>query len=112
MGNTLDTQKLTATLEQAQPPGGLSPLLQALWWDAKGNWRRAHAIAQEIETPDAAWVHAYLHRKEGDDWNAGYWYRRSGRPVCRLPGRASTKPRALLNSSLRKYQPHARPVKP
>jgi hypothetical protein len=85
MGNTLDTQKLTATLGQAQPPDGLNPLLQALWWDAQGNWARAHAIAQEIETPDAAWVHAYLHRKEGDDWNAGYWYRRSGRPHCRLP---------------------------
>jgi hypothetical protein len=84
MGNPLDTPKLAATLQQAQPPDGLSPLLEAMWWDAKGNWTRAHAIAQDIEGPDAAWVHAYLHRKEGDDWNAGYWYRCSGRPHCKL----------------------------
>jgi hypothetical protein len=59
---------------------GLPPLLQALWYEAHGNWDRAHSVAQEIESPDAAWVHAYLHRKEGDTTNAGYWYRRAGRP--------------------------------
>lgn len=57
----------------------LPPLLHALWHDAHGDWDRAHSIAQEIETPDAAWVHAYLHRKEGDAPNAGYWYHRAGR---------------------------------
>ena len=85
MSDTRNTEKLAETLHAEAPPPGLSSLLQALWWDAKGNWNRAHEIAQDIEGPDAAWVHAYLHRKEGDDWNAGYWYRRSGRPVCRLP---------------------------
>lgn len=53
--------------------------LLALWWDARGSWDRAHEVAQEIEDSDGAWVHAYLHRKEGDVGNAGYWYRRAGR---------------------------------
>ena len=61
--------------------GALPPLLLALWHEAHGNWDRAHTIAQDIETPEAAWVHAYLHRKEGDISNAGYWYRRAGRGV-------------------------------
>lgn len=63
----------------------VAPLLQALWLDARGQWDQAHALAQDVDTPDGAWVHAYLHRKEGDEWNAGYWYRRSGRPACREP---------------------------
>ena len=58
----------------------LSPLLVALWWDAKGDWARAHEIAQDVESSDGAWVHAYLHRKEGDDGNAGYWYQ-AGRKI-------------------------------
>jgi len=53
--------------------------LQALWWDAKGNWETSHNIAQELHTQMGSWIHAYLHRKEGDDWNAGYWYRQAGR---------------------------------
>jgi hypothetical protein len=61
------------------PPAGLSPLLQALWHDKRGHWDRAHEIAQEVESKDGAWVHAYLHRKEGDPGNAGYWYRRAAR---------------------------------
>lgn len=68
------------SLNGAEPPQGLLPLLEALWWDAKGDWARAHEIAQEIDSADAAWVHAYLHRKEGDIGNAGYWYRQAGRP--------------------------------
>jgi hypothetical protein len=59
----------------------LPPLLQALWHEAHGNWERAHLIAQDIESPDAAWLHAYLHRKEGDGSNAAYWYSRAGRQV-------------------------------
>lgn len=59
----------------------LPPLLYALWHDAHGDWNRAHSIAQDIVSPDAAWVHAYLHRKEGDPSNASYWYRQAGRPV-------------------------------
>ena len=57
------------------------PLL-ALWWDGRGNWDKAHEVAQDVEDTDGAWVHAYLHRKEGDASNAGYWYRRAGRPVA------------------------------
>jgi|HubBroStandDraft_5_1064220.scaffolds.fasta_scaffold233832_2 hypothetical protein len=69
---------------QKEPPAGLPLALQALWHDAKGDWERAHSAVQQNaqqENPrDGAWVHAYLHRKEGDDGNAGYWYRRAGRP--------------------------------
>lgn len=73
-------QELRSALENERPPDALPLLLQALWWDAKGNWGRAHEIAQDIDSPDAAWVHAYLHRKEGDLSNAGYWYSRAGKP--------------------------------
>lgn len=59
----------------------LPPLLHALWHEAHGDWERAHSITQNIESPDAAWLHAYLHRKEGDSFNAGYWYSRAGRPA-------------------------------
>jgi hypothetical protein len=55
--------------------------LLALWWDRQGDWQKAHEIAQEVPGADGAWVHAYLHRKEGDTGNAAYWYRRAGRPV-------------------------------
>src|SRR5262249_48855845 len=60
----------------ASPPA-VDPLLQALWHDAKGDWDRAHAIAQEVDGERGAWVHAYLHRKEGDPGNAAYWYQRA-----------------------------------
>ncbi len=52
--------------------------LAALWWDAKGDWKRAHGLVDDLETKDGMAVHAYLHRKEGDVGNAGYWYRRAG----------------------------------
>ena len=69
------------SLRQAAPPDGLSPLLQALWYEGKGDWHTAHNIAQDVPGPDGSWVHAYLHRVEGDDWNANYWYRRAGRSM-------------------------------
>ncbi|NMJ42269.1 hypothetical protein GWK16_13530 [Roseomonas sp. JC162] len=72
-----------AALTQRAEAEGLPPLLAALWWDARGDWARAHEIAQSVETADGSWVHAYLHRKEGDLGNADYWYRRAGR---RRPG--------------------------
>ncbi len=59
--------------------------LKALEIEQAGNWDRAHRIVQEINTPEAAWIHAYLHRVEGDLWNAGYWYHRAGRPECTCP---------------------------
>ena len=67
------------SLSAETPPEALSPLLISLWLDRKGDWTGSHAIAQDDDTPDGAWVHAYLHRKEGDLWNADYWYRRAGR---------------------------------
>jgi hypothetical protein len=66
-------------LRQRPTADDLPPLLTALWWDSRGDWDRAHEIAQSVETADGAWVHAYLHRKEGDLGNADYWYRRAGR---------------------------------
>jgi len=63
------------------PPKEAGPALLALWHDARGDWDRAHACAQEDAGRDGAWVHAYLHRKEGDLGNAGYWYARARRPV-------------------------------
>ncbi len=62
-------------------PQGLPAPLQALWHDARGDWKRAHEIAQDDTGTPAAWVHAYLHRKEGDLSNAGYWYRRAKRTM-------------------------------
>ncbi|MEI9980711.1 MAG: hypothetical protein WDN23_17275 [Edaphobacter sp.] len=59
-----------------------SGALLALWWDGRGNWDKAHEVAQDVEGRDGAWVHAYLHRKEGDLGNAGYWYRQAGRAVA------------------------------
>lgn len=77
---TLD--EFRSTLNHAQAPEGLSPELRAMWEDARGNWNAAHAIAQEIEDKIGSWIHAYLHRKEGELGNAGYWYRRAGQPVA------------------------------
>jgi len=77
----MDIAGFRASLDQATPPSGLSFALQALWWDAKGDWTKAHEQAQAREDAAGNWVHAYLHRKEGDLANAGYWYRRADRPM-------------------------------
>ena len=77
-------EEFRASLTTPEPPPALDWALQALWWEAQGHWDRAHECAQLNDAdPRAAWVHAYLHRKEGDLANAGYWYRRAGRPVAR-----------------------------
>ena len=68
------------SLSESLPPAGISPYLLALWHDGRGDWAKAHEIVQEIETQAAAWVHAYLHRKEGDHSNARYWYRNADKP--------------------------------
>jgi hypothetical protein len=78
---TLDEFKRTTS--EAQPPTTLSAPLRALWHDAKGQWDTAHEVAQNIDDTTGAWIHAYLHRKEGDLGNAGYWYRRAQKPECR-----------------------------
>ena len=67
-----------ASLDHDGCPSGLDPRLQALWYDAKGEWDTAHEIVAQLNDVTAARVHAYLHRKEGDDWNARYWHRRAG----------------------------------
>jgi hypothetical protein len=72
-------QEFRDSLLLDDPPRNSNPALAGLWWDAKGDWKRAHEAAQEDEGPAGAWVHAYLHRKEGDASNAGYWYRRAGK---------------------------------
>ena len=75
-------EEFTATFEGKTPPP-VSPLLVALWHDGKGDWNRAHEVAQDVDDETGAWVHAYLHRKEGDESNAAYWYRRAARAVER-----------------------------
>jgi len=74
-----------ASLAADAPPPEYSVPLQALWRAARGEWDEAHALAQSDESADAAWVHAHLHRIEGDLSNAAYWYRRAGRPDCGDP---------------------------
>jgi hypothetical protein len=64
------------------PPREVSAALAGLWWDAKGDWARGHDSAGQDEGPAGAWVHAYLHRKEGDASNAGYWYSRAGKKAA------------------------------
>jgi len=93
------------TLTSSKPPDNLSAYLQSLWYDAKDDWNNAHSIIQDIEDlpagrqgRTAAWIHAYLHRKEGDIGNADYWYRRAGkiRPVNSLEKEWSDIVTALL----------------
>jgi hypothetical protein len=79
----MTVEDLRASLSQDQPPAGLDHALAGLWWDAKGDWCKAHESAQEDEGPAGSWVHAYLHRKEGDLGNADYWYGRAGKPSQR-----------------------------
>ena len=73
-----------ASLPNTTPPAAISPALEALWYAAKGDWNKAHDITQP-GGPQLDWVHAYLHRVEGDLSNAGYWYRRAGKPVAGVP---------------------------
>jgi hypothetical protein len=77
----MNLEKIKISLTQSTPPEDLPELLKALWYDGKGDWERAHNIAQDVYTPDGSWVHAYLHRKEGDLSNASYWYQRANRKV-------------------------------
>lgn len=82
--NPMTLGEFRTTLSSASPPAELPATLLALWHDAKGDWHAAHKVAQDIEGEDGAWIHAYLHRKEGDQGNAAYWYRRAEKPVSRL----------------------------
>lgn len=71
-----------------EPPPSLAPALRAMWYEAKGDWHQAHEIVQAENDGDGAWVHAYLHRKEGDASNANYWYRRAEQPFPKLTSEA------------------------
>jgi hypothetical protein len=82
LGPLMDLAAFRASLSAAEPPRTLSKALRALWLDAHGDWDGAHEVAQADEGGDGDWVHAYLHRKEGDAGNAAYWYRRAQKPVC------------------------------
>ena len=67
------------SLQALNVPSDASVYLKALWHDAKGNWEKAHELIQDLPDKTASWIHAYLHRKEGDTWNADYWYSKAGR---------------------------------
>ncbi len=80
----MEIEQFNASLLDKAPPSHFPVPLQALWWDMKGNWEQAHALVDELETTEGMAVHAYLHRKEGADWNANYWYQRAGAAFCEV----------------------------
>lgn len=82
MPDSLTPDAFTASLATSEPPPGLDTPLLALWHAARGDWTSAHDLANALEEPAVMWVHAHLHRIEGDLGNAGYWYRKAGRPVA------------------------------
>ncbi len=67
------------SLTGKEPPLNVSVYLKALWYDANDDWEKAHTLIQDLPDTNAAWIHAYLHRREGDQFNADYWYRRAGK---------------------------------
>ena len=78
----MDLRAFKASTKKNKPPKGISLSLEAMWYQAKGNWEEAHSLAQSEKSPAGSWVHAFLHRVEGDLGNAAYWYRLADRPVC------------------------------
>ncbi|MCC9136460.1 hypothetical protein ACFSKU_06375 [Pontibacter silvestris] len=82
----MDLADFKKSLSTHNPPADASVYLKALWHDAKADWNKAHELIQDIPDKNAAWIHAYLHRKEGDTWNADYWYNRASkkRPAISL----------------------------
>ena len=75
----MNLEEFRASLSAPAPPADLAIPLQSLWWDGRGDWPRAHALVDSLESTEGMAVHAYLHRKEGVEWNAEYWYGRAGR---------------------------------
>ena len=82
----MDLKTFKESLNASQAPPTASVYLQALWYDAKGDWNKSHELIQDVPDKNASWIHAYLHRKEGDTWNADYWYSKAGkkRPAVSL----------------------------
>jgi hypothetical protein len=74
-------EEFKSSMSHPLPPADITSSLAALWYAGKGDWEQAHTIAQDIPTREGSWVHAYLHRVEGDEWNANYWYNRAGRTM-------------------------------
>jgi hypothetical protein len=95
----LTLQEFKSSLKDQQPLP-VAVLLQALWYEAKGDWGKSHELAQDVNTPDGSWVHAYLHRKEGDQFNAQYWYKRANQkmPAYSLEKEWEEIANALLNN--------------
>ena len=81
----MTVEAFKASLLQSHPPGGISEPLKAMWYEGRNDWEQAHNIAQDISSSAGSWIHAYLHRVEGDEGNAAYWYRRAGKPFPRVP---------------------------
>ncbi len=75
----MDLEIFKKSLDQNEPPANISAHLLSLWYDAKGDWEQSHEIIQHIGDNHASWIHAYLHRKEGDNGNADYWYHKADR---------------------------------
>ena len=96
----MDLESFKASTTADAPPAETSSALQALWYDAKGQWDKAHELAQQEPDPIGAWVHAYLHRVEGDESNAGYWYKRAEKPHSKaaLPDEWAEISTALLSA--------------
>ena len=84
MDKELQYKDFIRSLVQPDPPESCTPCLKALWYDKNEDWVKAHQIAQGINTKDGSWIHAYLHRKEGDISNAAYWYSRAGRTIPQI----------------------------
>jgi len=81
----MDVDTFRSTLETGNPPEGSGKALRAMWYQARDDWDQAHRLAQAQNDADGAWVHAFLHRVEGDSANAAYWYRRAGKPPSAAP---------------------------
>jgi len=81
----MDVDTFRCTLEKGNPPEGSGKALRAMWYQARDDWDQAHRLAQAQNDADGAWVHAFLHRVEGDSANAAYWYRRAGKPPSATP---------------------------
>ncbi|WP_066619314.1 hypothetical protein [Rufibacter roseus] len=94
----MDITTFQNSLSEKAPPADASVYLKALWHDAQGNWQKAHELIQDLPSKSAAWIHAYLHRKEGDNWNADYWYTSAGkkRPAGSLQEEWEQLVKALL----------------
>jgi hypothetical protein len=90
-----------SSVSKKSPPPGLAPALAALWWTAKGDWERAHALVMDEGGKDCAWIHAYLHRVEGDLGNARYWYGQAGKapPTGQLRAEWDSIAKTLLAAS-------------